>query len=129
MSQSTNKTYDEQLKALQNKISKLKAEKKEKDRKRTYAVGEVVVRLIPDLLQKLEEENFDLETFLNDRLALKRDVSEEKKHADEPEDDLNAKHSEDVTIQGVQLDQSDPAEAGNNTSDKQSGEQTFGNFS
>ena len=43
MSQSTNKTYDEQLKALQNKISKLKAEKKEKDRKRTYAVGEVVV--------------------------------------------------------------------------------------
>lgn len=126
---STNKTYDEQLKALQDKISRLKAEKKEKDRKRTYTIGETVVRLIPDLLQRLEEKDFDLETYLSDRLALKRGVPREKKHADEPEDDLSAKHSGDVTTQGVQLEQSDPAKADNDALDMQSGEQTFGNFS
>ena len=117
----TNKTYDEQLKALQKKISKLKADKREKDRKRTYTIGEMVVRLIPDLLQMFEEDNFDLEGFLKNRLAQTQGTSEKAMDKDASESDLSSIPPEEGTNDNPQMDNSNQIE--------QSDKQAFGNFS
>ena len=76
------KSYGEQIKELQNRISALKKQQKEQVKKRTHEVGEVVVRLMPELRVKFNEEDFNLEDYLKNKLGLKEEISEANESAE-----------------------------------------------
>lgn len=64
------KSYDEQIKELQNKISVLKKQQKEQKKKRALELGEAFFRLVPDAEAKFDEESFNLEDYLKDKLGI-----------------------------------------------------------
>ena len=86
MGKSTPKSYDEKMRDLQRKMAELKKDRKEKDRKHTYAIGTYIVRMIPGLLDKFEEDEFELEAYLSERLVIK-ELSETSSIADASSDE------------------------------------------
>ena len=71
------KSYDEQIKEMKNKISVLKKQQKEQKKKRALELGEAFFRLVPDAETKFDEEGFNLEVYLKDKLGI-IDETEEK---------------------------------------------------
>ena len=70
------KSYDEQIKELQNKISVLKKQQKEQKKKRALELGEAFFRLVPDAEAKFDEESFNLEDYLKDKLGIIEETAE-----------------------------------------------------
>lgn len=71
------KSYEEQIKELQNKISTLKKQQKEQKKKRALELGEAFFRLLPDAEAQFDKEGFNLEEYLKDVLGMKEDIPQE----------------------------------------------------
>ena len=79
------KSYDEQIKELQDKISTLKKQRKEQKKKRALELGEAFFRLVPDAEAKFDEESFNIEDYLKDKLGIIEETAETNFVAEEEE--------------------------------------------
>ena len=70
------KSYEEQIKEMQNKISALKKKAKEQEKQRAQSLGEAFFRLVPEAKEAFDEEGFKVEDYLKEKLGMIEDIPE-----------------------------------------------------